>query len=153
MMKNNERYQFRTLTGYDELIIHMSGKAGKWLDRTTSTNDGYIVSNRTLFDDLLSRMQLTAVTSKGFRRPLQLREGQAQYSEIQLQAEWIIGRKVIRRLLSEMQSVGLINMSKSTVASTLVFPCIQGWSVSGLGFIGNPFYTDEGKEFMKGGSI
>lgn len=138
---DNEQYQFRTLTGYDELVVHLSGRAGEWLSGTTRTNDGYIVSHRTLMHDLLSRMQLTAMTSTGFRRPQQLREGQAQYSEIQLQAEWNIGRKVIRRLLNAMQSVGLISMEKSTVASILSFPFIKGWSIEGGGYMKNPFFS------------
>lgn len=141
-MKNadNEQYQFRTLTKYDELVVHLSGRAGKWLAGTTRTNDGFIVSHRTLLNDLLSRMQLTAVTSEGFRRPLRLQAGQAQYSEIQLQTEWSIGRKVIRRLLDEMECVGLICMEKSTVASTVVFPFIKGWQIKGQGFVANPYY-------------
>jgi hypothetical protein len=147
---NNEQYQFRTLTGYDKLVVHLSGRAGEWLSGTTRTNDGYIVSHRTLMHDLLSRMQLTPVISKGFRRPQQLREGQAQYSEIQLQADWNIGRKVIRRLLEEMQSVGLIYMEKSTVASTLSFPFVEGWSVEGQGFIMNPFFKDGSEANQKG---
>lgn len=67
---NNERYQFRTLTGYDHLVVTLSGRAGEWLAGTTKTNDGYIVSHRTLMNDLLSRMHLTADTSTGFRRAL-----------------------------------------------------------------------------------
>ena len=147
---DNEQYQFRTLTGYDELVVHLSGRAGEWLSGTTRTNDGYIVSHRTLMHDLLSRMQLTAMTSTGFRRPQQLHEGQAQYSEIQLQTEWNIGRKVIRRLLNAMQSVGLISMEKSTVASVLTFPFIEGWSIEGGGYIKNPFFLASSDVEQKG---
>lgn len=150
---DNEQYQFRTLTGYDELVVYLSGRAGEWLSGTARTNDGYIVSHRTLMHDLLSRMQLTAETSTGFRRPLYLREGQAQYSEFQLQAEWNIGRKVIRRLMDEMQSVGLISMEKSTVASILTFPFIKGWSIEGRGFIMNPFYVASSHIDLKGGGL
>ena len=75
-----ERYQFRTLTGYDELVIHLSGAAGEWLAGTTNTNDGYVVGNRTLFCDLLSRMEMVPVMGTGFRRPQSLNAGQAQYS-------------------------------------------------------------------------
>lgn len=145
---NNEHYQFRTLTGYDEIVVHLSGRAGEWLAGTTKTNDGYIVSHRTLLHDLLSRMKLSAVISEGFRRPLQLREGQAQYSECLLQSQWNIGRKVIRRLLNEMEHLGLVRMEKSTVASTLVFPFIKGWSLAIQGFVNNPFYCfmEQGEE-------
>lgn len=153
MKQNNEQYQFRTLTGYDHLVIHLSGRASEWLSGTTRTSDGYIVSHRTLMHDLLSRMQLTAMTSAGFRRPQQLCEGQAQYSEIQLQGEWGIGRKVIRRLLDEMQSVGLISMEKSTVASILSFPFIKSWSVEGRGLIENPFYKASSRAEQEGDAL
>lgn len=139
--QNNERYQFRTLTGYDHLVVTLSGRAGKWLAGTTKTNDGYIVCHRTLMHDLLSRMQLMPVTSTGFRRPLSLNAGQAQYSELQLQAEWSIGRKVIRRLMAEMESVGLINVQKSTVASTVTFPFVRSWTINGM-VIDNPYHRN-----------
>ena len=137
-VSNKERYQFRTLTGYDELVIYLSGRAGEWLARTTNTNDGYVVGNRTLFCDLLSRMQLAPIISSGFRRPQSLNAGQAQYSELQLQSEWGIGRKIIRRLLDEMEQVGLIKVEKSTVASTLTFPCIRNWKQNDIVIV-NPF--------------
>lgn len=152
-VSNKERYQFRTLTGYDELVIHLSGAAGEWLARTTKTTDGYVVGNRTLFCDLLSRIELAPVVGTGFRRPQSLNAGQAQYSELQLQSEWGIGRKVIRRLLEEMEHVGLIKAEKSTVASTLTFPCIRSWRLNDLVVV-NPyhysFYTGECIE-AKGG--
>ena len=136
---HKERYQFGTLTGYDELVIHLSGRAGKWLAGTTNTADGYVVGNRTLFCDLLSRMEMAPVMGTGFRRPQSLNSGQAQYSELQLQAEWGIGRKVIRRLLDEMEQVGLIQVKKSTVASTLTFPCIRNWRLNNLVIV-NPYH-------------
>ena len=138
MTSNKERYQFRTLTGYDEIVIRLSGRAGEWLAGTTNTSDGFIVGNRTLFCDLLSRMQLYPTTDNGFRRPLPLNAGQAQYSELQLQAEWGIGRKVIRRLLNELEQVGLIKVEKSTIASTLSFPCVRSWRLNDK-VIANPY--------------
>ena len=152
-MTDSEPYQFRTLTGYDQLVIYLPGRAGQWLAGTTRTSDGYIVGNRTLFHDLLSRMQLSPITSNGFRRSIPLREGQAQYSELQLQDEWNIGRKVIRRLLDEMQDVGLVTMDKSTVASTVSFPFIKGWRMTGQGFIANPFYVSYNNHLEEGGSL
>lgn len=136
---HKERYQFRTLTGYDELVIHLSGAAGEWLAKTTRTTDGYVVGNRTLFCDLLSRMEMTPVVGAGFRRPQSLNAGQTQYSELQLQSEWGIGRKVIRRLLDEMEQVDLIKVEKSTVASTLTFPCIRSWRLNDIVIV-NPYH-------------
>lgn len=143
---HKERYQFRTLTGYDEVVIHLSGAAGEWLAGTTNTTDGYVVGNRTLFCDLLSRMEMAPVVGTGFRRPQSLNAGQAQYSELQLQAEWRIGRKVIRRLLDEMEQVDLIKVEKSTIASTLTFPCIKSWRLHDIVIINpyhHPFDSDE----------
>ncbi len=140
LSQNKKLYQFRTLTGYDEIVICLSAHAGKWLAGTTKTNDGFIVGNRTLFCDLLSRMQLTSKTSTEFRRPLSLNAGQAQYSELLLKEEWGIGRKVIRRLLEEMVAIGLIALQKSTVASTVTFPCIRSWRINDIDII-NPYYN------------
>lgn len=151
--KIKEHYQFRTLTGYDELIIHLSGAAGEWLSGTTNTTDGYIVGNRTLFCDLLSRMEMAPVVGTGFRRPQSLNAGQAQYSELQLQAEWGIGRKVIRRLLDEMEAVGLAKVEKSTVASTVSFPCIKGWTIAGHGYKANPYYVSANQSHKEGGDV
>ena len=64
-----------------------------------------------------------------------------QYSELQLQAEWSIGRKVIRRLIDEMESVGLVEVQKSTVASTVTFPFVRSWTVNGM-LIDNPYHRD-----------
>ena len=136
---NKERYQFSTLTGYDELVIHLSGAAGEWLAGTTKTTDGYVVCNRTLYCDLLSRMEMAPVIGSGFRRPQSLNAGQAQYSELQLQSEWGIGRKVIRRILNEMEKVGLIKVEKSTVASTLTYPCIKSWRLNDIVIV-NPYH-------------
>lgn len=151
---HKERYQFRTLTGYDELVIHLSGAAGEWLAGTTKTTDGYVVGNRTLYCDLLSRMEMAPVMGTGFRRPQSLNSGQAQYSELQLQAEWGIGRKVIRRLLDEMEQVGLIKVEKSTIASTLTFPCIKSWRLHDI-VINNPYHHpyDSDENISKEGGL
>lgn len=151
---HKEHYQFSTLTGYDELVIHLSGAAGEWLAETTKTTDGYIVGNRTLYCDLLSRMEMAPVMGTGFRRPQSLNAGQAQYSELQLQTEWRIGRKVIRRLLDEMEQVDLIKVEKSTVASTLTFPCIKSWRLHDI-VINNPYHHpyDSDENISKEGGL
>ena len=140
---NSEKYRFRTLTGYDEIVIHLSASAGEWLAGTTRANDGSYISHSTLLWDLVSRMSLTASVSEGFRHTLHLSPGMAQYSELQLQAEWGMGRKVIRRLLAQMEKVGLIYVHRSTVASTIAFSFIKGWRISGKEeFIENPDYIE-----------
>ncbi len=148
---NSEKYIFKTPTGCERLLISLSVDALCWLDGTTRTNDGKSVQNRTLLFDLVSRMQLVDKVSSGFRRPQELNAGQAQYSEILLQAEWNIGRKVIRRLLDEMEGLGLIELSKSTVASTMTFPFIVGWSIADSGLVGNPYCRSMRVATKKGG--
>ena len=140
---NSEKYQFRTPTGYDEIVIHLSASAEEWLAGTTRTNDGTHVCHSTLLSDLVSRMSLTASVIEGFRHKQCLSPGTAQYSELQLQAEWNMGRKVVRRLLVQMEKVGLIYVRRSTVASTISFTFIKGWRISGKeDFIENPSYIE-----------
>ena len=69
--------------------------------------------NFILFGDLLAKMALTAGEGKGFRRPLTLSAGQAQYSEEQLSTQWNMGRKRIRNLLAILTDLGLIDTNRS----------------------------------------
>ncbi len=99
-----------------------------------------------MLGDLLARMALTTEEAKGFRRPLMLSTGQAQYSEEQLSAQWNIGRKRIRNLLDELTRLGLIDTCRSRVASVMTFPCIRQWTAADGGTVSNPFtHTNKGE--------
>lgn len=97
---------------------------------TATDNNGDTVPNALLFLDLLSRMRLTAGTSRDFRRPQMLAVGEMQYSEEQLAGRWHMGRKRVRNILDAMSRVGLIATDRSVVASILSFPCVKGWATA-----------------------
>lgn len=66
------------------MSFRFSGKALQWLHGTTKDDGGKETGNFTLFGDLLSGMAFASGEGNGFRRPLMLSAGQAQYSEKQL---------------------------------------------------------------------
>lgn len=110
---NMETYKFMYPTGIASLSFSFSGKALQWLYGTTTDDNDRKISNFTLFADLLARMALTAGEGKGFRRPLTLSAGQAQYSEELLSTQWNMGRKRIRNLLATLTDLGLIDTYRS----------------------------------------
>lgn len=124
---NKETYKSMYPTGIASLSFSFSRKALQWLCGTTTDDDGRETGNFLLFADLLARMAHTTTESKGFRRPLTLSAGQAQYSEELLSTQWDMGRKRIRNLLATLTDLGLIDTYRSRVASVMTFPCIRQW--------------------------
>lgn len=110
------------------------------LGGTTENKLGDKISNITLFYDLLSRMAGNAKVSNDFRRPLALRPGQAQYSELRLAEQWQMNRTRLRNLLDRMEQTGLIYTSRSTIGSVMTFPCVLGWSRPDKPYIRNPVF-------------
>ncbi len=143
---DKETYKFMYPTGIASLSLVFSHKALQWLCGTTRDDDGRGTGNFTLFGDLLARMALTTGESKGFRRPLTLFAGQAQYSEKQLSTQWNMGRKRIRNLLDTLTDMGLIDTYRSRVASVMTFPCVRGWTTADDTFISNPFTNEQREE-------
>ncbi len=125
-------------TGIVSSVFLFSDRALQWLCGTTTDDGGRTAGNFTLLGDLLARMALTTEEAKGFRRPLMLSVGQAQYSEEQLSAQWNIGRKRIRNLLDELTRLGLIDTCRSRVASVMTFPCIRQWTAADGSTVSNP---------------
>lgn len=125
-----EQYKFKTPSQVQTLSIRLSKEAIEWLNGTTTDNDNHAVGNLSLFFDLLSRMKTAQCTDTSFRRPQIIKQGQAQFSELQLSEQWNMGRKKIHNLLTTMQDLGLIEVANSRTASMLAFVCIQDWSVS-----------------------
>ena len=140
---NKETYKFMYPTGIASLSFSFSGKALQWLCGTTTDDNGRETGNFTLFADLLVRMALTAGESKGFRRPLTLSAGQAQYSEELLSTQWNMGRKRIRNLLATLTDLGLIDTCRSRVASVMTFPCIGQWETADGCCISNPSFHEQ----------
>ena len=143
---DKETYRFMYPAGIASLSLVFSHKALQWLCGTTRDDNGRETGNFILFGDLLARMALTAEEGKGFRRPLTLSAGQAQYSEEQLSTLWNMGRKHIRNLLSVLTDMGLIDTCRSRVASVMTFPCIRGWRTADGCCIANPFTNEQREE-------
>lgn len=142
---NKETYRFMYPASIVSLSLVFSHKALQWLHGTTTDDDGRETGNFILLGDLLARMALTTGESKGFRRPLTLSAGQAQYSEEQLSTQWNMGRKRIRNLLDALTGMGLIDTNRSRVASVMTFPCLLQWMTADGKVISNPF-TNEQRE-------
>lgn len=157
--KNKETASSMFPANVGSVIFRLSAEAIVWLDGTTKDDDGILKTNRRFFHDLLVRMQFSDVSKAScssdsytseasphhssfphfvFRRPLLLHIGQMQYSEEMLSALWHLGRKRIRNLLQRMELLGLIRIYPSRIASYMTFPCIDGWTLKGNGFIANP---------------
>ena len=81
--KQSSMYPSETVS----MSFRFTGKALQWLHGTTTDDSGRETCNFTLFDDLLSGMLFASGESNGFRRPLVLSAGQAQYSEERLSSK------------------------------------------------------------------
>ena len=123
------------------MSFRFSGKALQWLHGTTTDDGGKETSNFTLFGDLLSVMTLASDEGNGFRRPLVLSAGQAQYSEKRLSSRWNMGRKRVRNLLATLTDSGLIDTRRSRVASVMTFPCLLEWETPEGCTISNPLLS------------
>lgn len=143
---DKEKYKFMCPSGIESFAFLFSDHALQWLCGTTSDDDDKEISGFILFGDLLARMAPAAGEGKGFRRPLILSAGQAQYSEEQLSAQWNMGRKRIRNLLDTLTGLGLIDTHRSKVASVMTFPCLLGWKTARESSISNPFIHKQREE-------
>ena len=128
--------------GIVSMSFRFSGKALQWLHGTTKDDGGKETCNFTLFNDLLSGMALASCEGSGFRRPLVLSAGQAQYSEKRFSSRWNMGRKRIRNILATLTELGLIDTRRSRVASVMTFPCLIEWETPDGGTISNPLYHE-----------
>lgn len=157
--KNKETASLMFPANVRSIIFRLSTEALVWLDGTTRDDNGIQISNRRFFHDLLVRMQFSEESEEYaipdthlceaspshssfphfvFRRPLLLHVGQMQYSEELLSILWNLGRKRVRNLLQRMELLGLVRTYPSRIASYMTFPCIDGWTLKGNGFIANP---------------
>ena len=120
-MKSNKNYPFLSIN------LRLTAEALEWLSGTTTNNDGKEIPNMALFSYLLKDMRTTAGYDDSFRRPLNLKPGQMQFSEISLAERWNFGRKKIHNILSRMEAAGLVSIYNSRVGSALSFTCIADW--------------------------
>ena len=115
---SKETYKFQIPSRFEIITFRMTTEVMNLLSGATENKRGDKISNITLFYDLLSRMAVNAKVSDDFRRPLALRPGQAQYSELRLAEQW----------------------HRSLVGSVMTFPSVLGWSRPDKPYIRNPAF-------------
>ena len=135
-MKSNKNYPFLSIN------LRLTAEALEWLSGTTTNNDGKEIPNMALFSYLLKDMRTTAGYDDSFRRPLNLKPGQMQFSEISLAERWNFGRKKIHNILSRMEAAGPVSIYNSRVGSALSFTCVSGWKNTDGETVINGFFTD-----------
>lgn len=138
--QSKETYKFQIPSRFEIITFRMTVEVMNLLSGTTENKRGDKVSNTVLFYDLLSRMAVNAKVSNDFRRPLALRPGQAQYSELRLAEQWQMNRTRLRNLLDRMEQAGLIYTDRSLVGSVMTFPSVLGWSRPDKPYIRNPVF-------------
>ena len=138
--QSKETYKFQIPSRFEIITFRMTTEVMNLLSGTTENKCGDKVSNTILFYDLLSRMAVNAKVSNDFRRPLALRPGQAQYSELRLAEQWQMNRTRLRNLLDRMEQTGLIYTNRSLVGSVMAFPSVLGWSRPDKPYIRNPAF-------------
>lgn len=135
-MKRQKLYPFSSLN------LHLTADALEWLSGTTTDNDGKEITNMVIFSELLKDMRTTAGYDGTFRRPLNLKPGQMQFSEISLAERRNLGRKKMHNLLSRMEAAGLVSIYNSRVGSALSFTCVSDWENLDGETVINGFFTD-----------
>ncbi len=127
---------------FSSVNIRLTSEAVEWLSGTTTDNDGNEVRNIAIFSRLLKDMRTTPGYDDTFRRPLNLKPGQAQFSEIGIADKWNFGRKKMHNILAKMEAAGLVGIYNSRVGSAVSFSCIMGWKNSVGELVSNGFFAD-----------
>ena len=112
---------------FSSISLMLTADAIEWLSGTTTDNDGNEIRNIDIFTGLLKEMRTAAGYDGTYRRPLNLKPGQAQFSEIGLAERWNLGRKKMHNILSRMEAVGLVGIYNSRIGSAITFSCVTGW--------------------------
>lgn len=120
-MKQQSIYPFSSIS------LKLTADAIEWLSGTTTDNDGNEIRNIDIFTGLLKEMRTTAGYDGTYRRPLNLKPGQAQFSEIVIAERWNLGRKKMHNILARMEAVGLVEIYNSRIGSAITFSCVTGW--------------------------
>ena len=125
--KKTRNMEQQNIYSFSSVNIWLTAEAVEWLSGTTTDNNGNAISNMAIFSGLLKEMRTSPGYDGTFRRPLNLKPGQVQFSEIGLADKWNLGRKKIHNLLSRMEAAGLVSIYNSRVGSALSFTCIADW--------------------------
>lgn len=112
---------------FSSISLKLTADAIEWLSGTTTDNVGNEIRNIDIFTGLLKEMRTAAGYDATYRRPLNLKPGQAQFSEIGLAERWNLGRKKMHNILSRMEAVGLVEIYNSRIGSAITFSCVTGW--------------------------
>lgn len=120
-MKQQSIYPFSSIS------LKLTTDTIEWLSGTTTDNDGNEIRNIDIFTGLLKEMRTAAGYDGTYRRPLNLKPGQAQFSEIGLAERWNLGRKKMHNILSKMEDAGLVEIYNSRVGSAITFSCVTSW--------------------------
>ena len=81
-------------------------------------------SNWAIFVAILARMTMVDTIDTSSGRKVELKVGQANCSLSQLEKEWGISRKVLRKTFEKMEALGLIERAQSREASIVTFTSI-----------------------------
>lgn len=127
---------------FSSVSFRLTAEAVEWLSGTTTDIDGNEIWNMVIFSGLLKDMRTTPGYDAGYRRPLNLQPGQAQFSEIGLAEKWNLGRKKMHNILTRMETAGLVRIFNSRIGSALSFTCITGWENQDGEIIANGFFAD-----------
>lgn len=117
----------QNINPFSSISLKLTADAIEWLSGTTTDNDGNEIQNIDIFTGLLKEMRTAAGYDGTYRRPLNLKPGQAQFSEIGLAERWKLGRKKMHNILSRMEAVGLVEIYNSRIGSVITFSCVTGW--------------------------
>ena len=117
----------QNINPFSSISLKLTADAIEWLSGTTTDNDGNEIRNIDIFTGLLKEMRTAAGYDGTYRRPLNLKPGQAQFSEIGLAERWKLGRKKMHNILSRMVAVGLVEIYNSRIGSVITFSCLTGW--------------------------
>ena len=117
----------QNINPFSSISLKLTADAIEWLSGTTTDNDGNEIRNIDIFTGLLKEMRTAAGYDGTYRRPLNLKPGQAQFSELGLAERWKLGRKKMHNILSRMEAVGLVEIYNSRIGSVITFSCVTGW--------------------------
>ena len=132
----------QNINPFSSISLKLTADAIEWLSGTTTDNDGNEIRNIDIFTGLLKEMRTAAGYDGTYRRPLNLKPGQAQFSEIGLAERWKLGRKKMHNILARMETAGLVAIYNSRIGSTVSFSCIMGWKNSDGKLVSNGFFAD-----------
>ena len=112
---------------FSSICLKLTADAIEWLSGTMTDNDGNEIRNIVIFNGLLKKMRINAGYDCKYRRPLNLKPCQVQFSEIGLAERWNLRRKKMHNALSKMEDAGLVEIYNSRIGSAIAFSCVTDW--------------------------